>query len=424
MPPELVDSIWALAIWAFALLLLPKRDLSTLAVRIRAVSAGRRFHAVGPPRLAHSKQVSEIPFGPLLVAEAPRILELGVPLWIVSLLAEVLGTARRHEERARSSLTPAGLLAAHLRGQLSRRDMHKKLVDLGQPLPAPKAQRAERRAYTTPPMAWLRERQREQSTVVDGQRDDAVPATEMPPAAQPKLEVQTLGTLRVTFGGEDLTAKLFRRPTAAFVWQCGLVRAICVPDSPTSRDWLADELYAGLDPETQRARLRHRLYDLQQALQGPLANLLKIDASNLLFDLKACTVDVVQLFELGRRVEGAEGLLSPATVAQVSAALAAASGEVLPDWEDLEQAVTGGRGTAGAAVREVRRRIQATKVVLLVALGDHCIAARDPTRAADAFEEALALQPERPKLARKLAEALDATGQRGRADEIRRGYSD
>ena len=111
------------------------------------------------------------------------------------------------------------------------------------------------------------------------------------------------------------------------------------------------------------------------------------------------------MLELARRGEGAEGLLSPTSVAQVSAALATATGD-LPDWEDLEQSVTGGRGTAGETVRELRRRVQTAKVSLLVGLGDHYLVVRDPGRVAIAFEEAFALQPDRANLIRRLADAL------------------
>jgi hypothetical protein len=160
--------------------------------------------------------------------------------------------------------------------------------------------------------------------------------------------------------------------------------------------------------------------DVSRIHAAALASPIKLAAGgNLLFDLDVCTVDIVQMLELAYRFESIEGLLSPRTVAQVSAALAAANGEFLPDWEDLEQSVTAGRGTAGEAVRELRRRVQGAKVVLLAGLGDHYLAARDPS---ELFDEAIALRPERPDLARTLAAALDASGQPGRADEIRHSY--
>jgi len=350
------------------------------------------------------------------------MLELGVPVWLVSVMAEVLGTARRHEVRAGWNRTPAGLVADHLHGQLSRRELHKRLLDLGQPLPASKAQRTVRRPYTTPPMAWLHEAHEMETASANGQPSEAETATELQVAAQPKLEIQTLGTLRVTFLGEDLTTKVLRRPTAAFVWQYELARAISAPEKPTSREWLADELYPGFDNETQRGRLRHRLYDLQQVLQGPLASSITMDAAYLRFDLSRCKVDVVELLDLARRCQEVEGLLSPATVAQMTSALAASSEEFLPDWEDLEHSVTAGRGTAGSAIREVRSRLEAAKAGLLESLGDHYLAARDPSRAAELFEEAAGLRPEHPDLRHKLVEALDASGRRRRAEEVRQSY--
>ena len=424
MPPEYLDSLWALALWVMVALLLPKRDWRTLGVRIRVVAAGRRLHTFGAPRLAHPGNASGSDLWRLLRAEAPRLLELGVPAWLASVFAEKRGTVRRRAEEARWRRTPAGLLDDHLHDRLSRRDLHKKLLDFGFPLPAAKAQRTVRRAYTMPPMAWLRESQREEAGVSESKGVVRGVAKDVQAVSKPKLEVQTLGTLRVVFCGEDLTARLLKRPTVAFIWQYGLVRAICAPDSPVSRDSLADELYARLDLETQRARLRHRLYDVQQVLQGALSTPIKIEASSLRFDLDVCQVDVIQMLELARRCEGAEGLLSPSSVVQVSAALATASGEFLPDWEDLEQSVTGGRGTAGETVRELRHRVQTARVSLLVGLGDHYLAVRDPGRAAIAFEEAFALQPDRANLIRRLADALDGAGQRSRAIEIRRTHQE
>jgi DNA-binding SARP family transcriptional activator len=418
MPPELLDSIWALALWLLLVVLFPKRGLVSLRDRIAAVAAGRRLHVFGPLLLSRQREDLKIRLCPLVPAEAHRVLEMGVPLWLVSVIAEVLGTAHRHEMEAGWNRSPSGLMAEHLLGQLSRRDLHRKLSELGLPTPAPKAQRTVRRAFTTPPMAWLREGP---TVSLDGYQSDAAAGPQVPPLPQPKLDVQTLGTLRVAFDGEDLTAKLLKRPSIAFMWQYGLVRAICAPDIPTSREWLADELYAGYDLDTQRGRLRKQLYNLQQVLQGPLVGPIKIESGNLLFDLSACTIDVAQVLELARRCEAAQGLLPPATVAQVSASLASANEEFLPDWEDLEQSVTGGHGTAGDSFRELRRRIEAAKISLLVALGDHYLAVRDPARAATALEEAFALQPERPNLVRKLADALDGSGQHARAQQIRRG---
>ena len=422
MPPEFLDWLWVLALWVMLALLLPKRDWRTLLIRVRAVAAGRRLHTFGPPRLAHPGNASGSDLWRLLRAEAPRVLELGVPAWLATLFAEKRGTVRRRAEGARWRRMPAGLLDDHLHDRLSRRDLHKKLLDVGFPLPAAKAQRTMRRAYTMPPMAWLRESQPEEAAVAESKGVETRVANDVQAVSKPKLEVQTLGTLRVVFCGEDLTARLLKRPTVAFIWQYGLVRAICAPDSPIARDSLADELYARLDLETQRARLRHRLYDVQQVLQGALSSPIKIEAGSLRFDLDVCRVDVVQMLELARRCEGAEGLLSPTSVAQVSAALATATGEFLPDWEDLEQSVTGGRGTAGETVRDLRRRVQTAKVSLLVGLGDHYLAVRDPGRAAIAFEEAFVLQPDRTNVIRRLADALDGAGQRSRADEIRRTY--
>ncbi len=417
MPPEVLASIWALALWMLVVLLFPKRGLISLQDRIAAVAAGRRLHVFGPPLLTRREDL-KMHIWPLVPAEAHRVLEIGVPLWLVSVIAEVLGTAQRHEREAGWNQSPSGLMAEHVRGQLSLRDLHRKLTEQGQPTPAPKAKRTVRRAFTTPPMAWLREGQ---AATLDGHQSDAAPEQQVSPVPRPRLEVQTLGTLRVAFDGEDLTAKLLRRPSIAFMWQYGLVRAICAPEIPTSREWLADELYAGYDLDTQRGRLRRQLYNLQEVLQVPLASPIKIESGNLLFDLSACTVDVAQMLELAGRYEAAQGLLPPAIVAQVSASLASANEEFLPDWEDLEHSVTGGHGTAGDSVRELRRRIEAAKVSLLVAMGDHYLAARDPGHAATAFEEAFGLQPDWPNLVGRLADALDGSGQHARAQQIRKG---
>ncbi len=416
--PETVLSVAAL--WLAFALLVPKRNWRTIRLRLQTTASGGRRHPFGPPLPPRSDVSSR--FLRLLASEAPRCLELGVPLWLAVRRAEYLGSQRRRLAEAECASSPAGWMWAHLRGRISEEELHWRLSDSSYPSPPAKARLRFGQRYGMPPTSWLRDRDDDElepapssPPIANGQRQrEALLSSETP------LTVQTLGDLKVCLGDTDLTAKLHARPTVSFLWQYLLVRAIYAPGQPIPRSVVADELYPGVERERQLERLRKRLFHMQGNLPE-LSRRLEVTERDLVLDIEACQVDAVEILRLAAENRGA-GLLPEPIVAEVEAAIAAAAAEFLPDWDDLQQTISGGRGTAEEYVRSLRARLQEARVALLARLGSHFLARREAGRAASILDEAFRLDPERKGLAEDLATALEAAGHRARAADVRRRY--
>jgi DNA-binding SARP family transcriptional activator len=420
MPPAPETVLSMAALWLAFALVVPKRNWRTIRLRLQATCNGERRHPFGPPLPPRSDVSSK--FLRLLAAEAPRCLELGIPLWLAALRAEYLGSQRRRLAEAEWASSPTGWTWAHLRGRINEEELHKRLSDGSYPSPAAKARLRFRLQYTMPPMSWLRHLDEDQleappnsPPAADGQRQG-----EAPVIAKASLTIQTHGSLKVCLGDADLTAKLHARPTVSFLWQYLLVRAMDAPGQPIPRSVVADELYPGVDRERQLERLRKRLFHMQGNLPE-LSRRLGVTERDLMLDTEACQVDALEILQLASENRGT-GLLPEPVVAEVEAAIAAAAAEFLPDWDDLQQTISGGRGTAEEYVRNMRSRMQEARVGLLARLGSHFLARREAGRAASILDEAFRLDPERKGLAQDLATALEAAGHRARAAEVRRGY--
>ena len=416
--PETVLSVAAL--WLALALVVPKRNWRTIRLRLQATGNGERRHPFGPPLPSRSDISSR--FLRLLAAEAPRCLELGVPLWLAVLHAEYLGLQRRRLAEAEWANSPTGWTWAHVRGRISEEELHKRLSDGAYPSPAAKARLRFRLQYTMPPMSWLRHLDEDHIEGHPNSTSDAIGQRrgEEPLIGQASLTVQTLGSLKVCLGDTDLTAKLHARPTVSFLWQYLLVRATYAPGQPIPRSVVADELYPGVERERQLERLRKRLFHLQGNLPE-LSRCLEVTERDLMLDIEACQVDAVEILRLANGNRGA-GLLPEPVAGEMEAAIAAAAAEFLPDWDDLQQTISGGRGTAEEYVRSLRARLQEARVALLARLGSHFLARREAGHAASILDEAFRLDPERKGLAEDLATALEAAGHRARAAEVRRRY--
>jgi hypothetical protein len=218
---------------------------------------------------------------------------------------------------------------------------------------------------------------------------------------------------------------MLSRPVLAFLWLYLLVRALLNPRDRVMRTELADELTPGLATEKQRKRLTDRLWDMQHGdLPKPLADRVVIEQDDSLrLDLTRCTLDLLRLQTLANECSGKNGLLPPDLAEEASRMLDALQGEFLPGWDQLENEVTGGRGTAGDLVRDLRQRAEAARVNLLGALAADYLARREPARAIQFLEQALERQPDREDLARKLRAAYLETGQVARAAELQRDHA-
>jgi len=145
----------------------------------------------------------------------------------------------------------------------------------------------------------------------------------------------------------------------SYLWQYLLLRAIQEPGRAISRSAVADEVYPGIDPETQHARTRRRLHDLQHKLPA-LGWPVTITDKDLMLDPKGCHIDVVEILQLAADTAESSsrrtGLLSDARMAALEDAIVATAGKFLPHRDDLEQSVNRGRGQGGDYVRNLRAR--------------------------------------------------------------------
>src|ERR1700694_5125447 len=113
-----------LAIWLLFALLVPKRGVNSLGERLRATAQGHRVYAFAPPAdLGRRFAMSDL-------GEGVRLIQVGLPVYLLCLWAEARGRRRR---LAMPSTTTSPLP------------------------PAPKAHPPVRRQHVLPPMAWRRE---------------------------------------------------------------------------------------------------------------------------------------------------------------------------------------------------------------------------------------------------------------------------
>ncbi len=383
-----------LALWLFFVLLVPKRAVRSLPERLRATVRGDRVYVFAPPAELRRG------FGMSALAEGIRLLQAGLPAYLLCLWAEARGRRRR--------------LAMPL--------------STTSPLPpAPKAHPPVRRQYVLPPMAW----RREWESSLLSRRDQAggqVLSEPSPPASEPlrpspsALTIRSLGTLQLVYAGEDLTSRLLRAPTLSFIWLFLLTHAVARPRATVHRQLLAEEAFPGIDPEQQRGRLRGRLSDLQHDLPAVLADRIKVDGDLLRLDLEGAEFDVARVRRTVEDLASDTGLLTDSGIKAIQTAIADNGGDYLPVWDEVERQTTGGRGSAGNLVQAVRALTDDLYIQLVVRLANHYRARRDTARAIPLLEEVLRRRPEREDVAQLLIADYRDTGQTVRARELETTY--
>src|ERR1700730_17546191 len=381
-----------LAIWLLFVLLVPKRAVHSLAERIRATAQGHRVYAFAPPADL-GRRFAMSGFG-----EGIRLIQVGLPVYLLCLWAEARGRRRR---LAMPSTTTSPLP------------------------PAPKAHPPVRRQHVLPPMAWRREWE---ATLLSRSPDASGPAAaamqalaQLPPQLF-ALTIRSLGNLQLLYAGEDLTARLLRAPTLCFIWLFLLTHAAARPRSPVHRQMLAEEAFPGIDPEQQRGRLRGRLSDLQHDLPGVLADRVKVDGDLLRLDVETADFDVAQLRHTADELAAGSGLLTDAGKNAIEVGIASYDGDYLPIWDEVERQTTGGRGAAGDLVRAVRTLTEDLHMQSLVRLARHYQARRDSPQAIPLLEEVLRSRPEREDVAQLLIAEYRDTGQTMRAHQLETTY--
>ncbi len=232
--------------------------------------------------------------------------------------------------------------------------------------------------------------------------------------------IRSIGRVQVIHDGEDLSAPLLQRPTLAFLWSFLLARSV-LSDQPLLRNSLADELSPGLPATTQSKRLRDQIYNLQHDISPVIGQMVESDRKQVRLCLDEAAFDVFRLRDLSQSVSGEAELLDQAMAEQADKLLQELTGgDFLAGFEELENAVTEGRGAASEIVRDARLQVAGWRAAVACAVADHRLARRQPELALRVLELALADSPEREEVGRRLIATYLQTGQTARAEQLRR----
>jgi DNA-binding SARP family transcriptional activator len=432
MRPEAGDLVSVLALLALAVLLLPKHR-GSIGERLRAVARGERLHLFAPP--AGHVQLEEgfvKRWWQLVRCELPRMIELGIALHVVAMLAEQHGGRRRRARDTARQESAAWLLLEHLSGRMNEATLGDELRARGLPTPTPKLTWSPPARLTMPPMSWRTEWERHLDSL--RRTDDLAPEPSPPRPAVPaarkpagsievELEIETLGKIRLCADGEDFAPRLLHRPAQAASWLYLLARQAHRPGDRLIRGVFADEMFPGLSPDQQRRKVRQRLADMNRDLPRPLRRM-AVEGEYLGLDLTACDLDVRRVLDVAmaaRTIDVDDPLATP-TAETVAWALRASAQEFLPGWEEIERRATDGRSGMGEIVTAVRDQVLAAHLSLLETLADARMERHQPAEAIPHLEEALRRRPERGELAHKLAAAYERAGLSRRAIELRQEY--
>ncbi len=377
-----------LSLWLLFVLLVPKRGFGAISERLRQTVRGDRIYLFGPPPRPGSGHLAAVG------GETVRLIETGLPLYILGLRAEAQGQRQRATAVVVSEPPP----------------------------PAPKAHPSRPRQYVMPPMAWRREweavlqREEHETSLAEV---STIPLPVGPPStSSPVLTIRTLGTFQLLYQDEDLAPKLLTRPTLCFIWLYLLSHSALEPTAPVHRQLLAEELSPGLNGEQQRIRLRHRLYAYHRILPPAIAQRIRLEGDMVRLEPAGTSFDVASLRRTADEWASGTGLLPQDVVAEVESAIAMCDGEYLPLWDELEEKLTESRGTAGGLVQSVRQLVQDIHVRLLLRLSHHHQARRELPRIIPLLEEVLRRRPDRQDVVSRLVDAYRQTGQVSRAEQL------
>jgi DNA-binding SARP family transcriptional activator len=260
------------------------------------------------------------------------------------------------------------------------------------------------------------------SSEVEESGAEAFEAVGPGPAQNGRLEVHSIGQLRLLSAQNDLASSLEDRPVLAFLFKYLLARNV-LGEPPLGRDALGDELSPGVPESSQRKRLRKQLYDLQRDLASPIAVLIHASRTHVWLELDHADFDVAELRELANRIRQRGSMIDAELAAEIQGKLGGTeSQEFLPGFEELENKVNGGRGTSGQLVAQARESIANQRAELVRALAEYQEAIGHPEAAIAHLQAALDALPARQDLARLLVVAYLKTGQTARASEVRRQF--
>jgi Superinfection immunity protein len=221
---------------------------------------------------------------------------------------------------------------------------------------------------------------------------------------------------------DEITGK----PALLFLWLFLCLRSLSAPGSPNRRESLADEMSPGLDGRSQRRHLSNRLHDLS-ALDTALSRAVRSDVQAVTFDTNlaagdgAYVVDVLLLRELAERGRQ-DTKYADWEVADVERLLEDCRGEVLPEWDALNDRIAKRRGTGDELIAYVRGRHTEDLATVSLALAQTFLETGSSSRAADLLRTILEYKPDREDVAHRLVAALTSAGRLSEADAVRGEY--
>jgi DNA-binding SARP family transcriptional activator len=244
-----------------------------------------------------------------------------------------------------------------------------------------------------------------------------------PDSAGGRLTIRSIGQFRLMSAGRDLAPGLEDRPVLAFLFKYLFARLV-LGDPQVGRTAIGDELSPGVPETSRRERLRKQLYDLQKDLAPPIAALVHTNRTHVWLELDVADSDIAHLRDLASRIRKRGFIIDAELAAEIGQVLdQTESQEFLAGFEDLENKVNQGRGTAGQVVAQGRELIASQRAELVRALAEYQDAMGHPELAIRHLQAALEALPARQDLARLLVVAYLKTGQTTRASELRREFA-
>jgi DNA-binding SARP family transcriptional activator len=291
-----------------------------------------------------------------------------------------------------------------------------------QPIPA--AGRNGHQNGVDPASSRFLEESPESSRVLEVPEAPAGRGTLIPAATtDPRVRIRTMGRLRFEINGRDLMRRLNEQPRLEFLFSYLLARTVRGADSLIDRPALADEVAPGISTGNQLDRLRKQISALKSTLGPEAKGFLLANSTHVRLDLSGVDIDIVALEQMARLAGRQKVLIDPGLAEQIRGLLEeTAGGEFLAGFSELEQQVTGARGTALQIVEEARGLIAGWRADLVLAVAAYNEAAGHPQASIAHLKSALAQCPQRQDLARLLVAAYLQTGQTARASEARLEY--
>jgi len=243
-----------------------------------------------------------------------------------------------------------------------------------------------------------------------------------PAESSARLEIRSMGRLQLLCGELDLASSLEDKPVLAFLFKYLLARSVA-GEPQALRSAVAEELSPGLPDSNQRERLRKQLYDMQRDTNPDVGSLVLANRSHVWFALDKADSDAGRLAALSAAVRKRASLISAEEADEIRHTLEDSDQEFVSGFEELEQKVNQGRGTASDVVARARNLIADQRVELISALAEYQDAIGRPEAAIGHLRAGLDAMPERQDLARLLVVAYLKTGQTARAGEVRRQFA-